>query len=115
MLSEATLARLLEFREQRDWRQFHTFRNLAVSLSLEAAELLEFTQWVPEAQMERVVAARKAEIAAEIADIAIYLQFLAHDLGLDLERCVRDKLAVNEARYPVDKARGRSTKYDRLD
>jgi NTP pyrophosphatase (non-canonical NTP hydrolase) len=114
MLSDQTLARLLAFREERDWAQFHTFRNLAVSISLEAAELLEFVQWVDDADMPGVVADRRADISDEIADIAMYLAFIAHDMGLDIDECVRRKLGVNEQRYPVDKARGVATKYDRL-
>jgi NTP pyrophosphatase (non-canonical NTP hydrolase) len=114
MLSSETMQRLLAFREQRDWAQFHTFRNLAVSVSLESAELLEFVQWVPDADVPGVVEDRKAEICDEIADIAMYLSFLAYDLGVDIDECVRKKLSVNEQRYPVDKARGVATKYDRL-
>ena len=114
MLSEQTLQRVLAFREERDWRQFHTFRNLAVSISLESAELLEFVQWVPDADMPGVVEQRKPEICDEIADIAIYLALIAHDLGVDVDECVRRKLSVNEARYPVEKSRGVATKHDRL-
>ena len=108
------MARLLAFREERDWAQFHTFRNLAVSVSLESAELLEFVQWVPDADVPGVVADRRGEIADEIADIAMYLAFIAHDMGVDIDECVRRKLALNEQRYPVEKARGVATKYDRL-
>lgn len=114
MISEHTLQRLLSFRRERDWEQFHTFKNLAASVSIEAAELLELVQWVPDADVARVTAERNAEVRAEIADIAMYLTFMAHDLGLDLDACVREKLAENEAKYPVEKSRGRSDKYDRL-
>lgn len=114
MISDANLQRLLAFRRDRDWEQFHTFRNLAVSLSLEAAELLEHVQWVSEADEQSVIAARREEIGQEIADIAMYLAFITHDLGLDLDECVKKKLALNESKYPVEKARGRAVKYDRL-
>ncbi len=114
MISDSTLQRLLAFRRDRDWEQFHTFKNLAASVSIEAAELLELVQWVPDAQVARVAEERNAEIRAEIADVAMYLMFMAHDLGLDLDACVREKLAANEAKYPVEKAKGRSDKYDRL-
>lgn len=114
MLSDDTLKRLLAFREERDWRQFHTFRNLAVSISLESAELLEFVQWVADADVPGVVEDRKAEICDEIADISMYLAFIAHDLGVNIDECVRKKLAANEKRYPVEKSRGIATKYDRL-
>ena len=114
MLSEETLKRLLAFREARDWAQFHTFRNLAVSVSLESAELLEFVQWVPDEQVPEVVRDKRSAICDEIADIAMYLAFMAHDMGVDIDQCVRSKLALNEQRYPVDKARGIATKYDKL-
>jgi len=114
MLSDQTLARLLAFREERDWAQFHSFRNLAVSLSIESAELLELVQWVSDADVADVVRDRRAEICGEIADIASYLALLAHDLGVDVDQCVRQKLEVNEKRYPVEKAKGVATKYDRL-
>ena len=114
MLKDSTLQRLLAFREARDWKQFHTFRTLAVSISLEAAELLEFVQWVPDAALGEVVSREKAQICDEMADIAIYLHYLAHDLGVDLDECVRKKLQLNEEKYPVTQSKGSAAKYDRL-
>ena len=115
MINDSTLQRLLAFRRERDWEQFHTFKNLAISVSLEAAELLEHAQWTRDADMEGVTSSRREEICNEIADIAIYLTYMAHDLGLNMDDCVRKKLALNEAKYPVAKSRGRSDKYDRFD
>ena len=115
MISASTLQRLLAFRRERDWEQFHTFKNLAISVSLEAAELLEHVQWTREADVGSVVSSRHEEICNEIADIAIYLTYMAHDLGLDMDDCVRKKLALNETKYPIDKPRGRSEKYDRFE
>lgn len=115
MISASTVQRLLAFRRERDWEQFHTFKNLAISVSLEAAELLEHVQWTREADVESVVSSRNEEICNEIADIAIYLTYMAHDLGLDMDDCVQKKLALNEAKYPIDKSRGRSDKYDRFE
>jgi NTP pyrophosphatase (non-canonical NTP hydrolase) len=114
MISDHTLERLLSFRDERDWRQFHTFKSLAVSISLEAAELLEIVQWVPDSNVADVVSKQKAQICNEMADIAIYLSYLAHDLGVDLDVCVQKKLLINEEKYPLDKAKGHATKYDRL-
>lgn len=114
MISDHTLKHLLSFREERDWQQFHTFKNLAVSISLEAAELLEIVQWVPDSDMSQVVAKQKERICNEMADIAIYLNYLAHDLGVDLDDCVQKKLLLNEEKYPVAKSKGNATKYDRL-
>jgi len=118
MLTPSTLDALLQFRRERDWEQFHTFRSLAISLSLETAELLEHVQWAKDGEVEAAIrtpeGAVKNEVADEIADIAMYLSLLVHDLDLDLDAAVRRKLAINRERYPVDKAQGRSTKYDRL-
>ena len=114
MISDHTLKRLLSFREERDWQQFHTFKNLAVSIVLEAAELLEIVQWVPDSDVSQVVTKQRDSICNEIADIAIYLHYLAHDLGVDLEECVQKKLLLNEEKYPVDKSKGNATKYSRL-
>lgn len=114
MISESTRDALLAFRAERDWEQFHTPRNLAVALSVEAGELLEHFQWVRPDQEAAVIESKRPAIEHEIADLAIYLTYLAHDLELDLEECVLSKLAVNHARYPVEQSRGSAMKYDRL-
>ncbi len=118
MLNPATLKDLLQFRHERDWEQFHNFKSLAISLSLETAELLEHVQWAKDNEVEAAIknpdGKVKHEVADEIADIAMYLSLLVNDLGLDLNAAVQRKLAINRERYPVEKAQGRSTKYDRL-
>ena len=85
-------SRLLEFVRERDWEQFHNFRSLAISLTLETAELLEHVQWTPDAGLEAAVREAdgkvKQAVAEEIADIAMYLSLLVHDLGLDLDAAV---------------------------
>lgn len=114
MISKATRDALLAFRTERDWEQFHTPRNLAIALSIEASELLEHFQWVHPEQESALVEDKRPAIEQEIADLAIYLTYLAHDLRLDLEECVLSKLAVNRSRYPVERSRGSAIKYDRL-
>lgn len=114
MISEDTLKRLLAFRAERDWQQFHTPKNLAASVAIEAAELLEIFQWTAEAGLAETVSKKREPIEHEIADVAMYLQFLAHDLGIDIDACVQKKLAINETNYPVAQARGSSAKYDEL-
>jgi len=106
-------ARILAFREARDWAQFHTPRNLAASLSIEAAELLELFQWDLEDGVE-LDSERRERIAEELADIGIYALLLAHEAGIDLPRAIADKIEENESKYPVEKAKGRSTKYTEL-
>lgn len=114
MLSNATRAAVLAFREARDWRQFHTVRTLAAALTGEAAELLEIVQWTRDGELPDRVAERRADIEAELADVAILLTYLVTDLGLDLDAAVQAKLARNAAKYPVAKARGSSRKYTEL-
>jgi NTP pyrophosphatase (non-canonical NTP hydrolase) len=114
MIAKDTLERLLRFRAERDWQQFHTPKNLAASVAIEAAELLEIFQWTAEAGLGETVRKKREPIEHEIADIAMYLQLLAHDLGVDIDACVRRKLAINETNYPVAQARGSAAKYDEL-
>lgn len=112
MLSDEIRAELLAFRAERDWEQFHTPRSLAISLSLEAAEVLELFQW-HDLQGEAVndVLPRLQD---EIADVAVYLAYLCHDLGIDLEAAIRSKMVKNRAKYPVALAKGSARKYTEL-
>jgi len=114
IVSKDTLSRLLAFRKDRNWEQFHSPRNLAVALSIEAAELLECFQWAKDDELADIVTRERSAIGEEVADIAILLSYLCHDLGIDLDTAVRDKLEKNGAKYPVALALGRATKYDRL-
>lgn len=114
MLSDQLLQDLLAFRKERDWEQFHNLRTLSTSIALEAAELMEHTQWATDADLPAIAIERREAIAEEIADLAILLTYLAHDLDVDMEEAVRRKLLKNAAKYPVEKARGVATKWDRL-
>ena len=107
---------LLRFRDERNWAQFHTLRHLIVSLNLEAAELLELTQWQSDAQMAAFVndATGREALSDECADVLLYLLLIAENAGIDLEAAARAKLAKNAVKYPVEKAYGSSRKYDRL-
>jgi len=105
MISSDLLAALLEFRHKRNWEQFHKPKDLAISLSVEAGELLE--------EVSALISSDyKERIQDEVADLAILLSYMCHDLGLDLNSAVRSKLRKNEAKYPVQKAYGNSRKYD---
>lgn len=102
---------VLRFRDERNWKQFHNPKDLAISISLEAAELLEVFQWSgPDVSAE----GRMDRIREELADIANYCILMADACNLDLDEIILEKIKVNERKYPVDKARGRSDKYDRL-
>jgi dCTP diphosphatase len=107
-------SKIRAFRDERDWMQFHDPKNMAISLILEASELLEHFQWKNKEEVEKYVNESKEEIRDEIADIALYLFELADNLGIDLLDAVEKKISKNEKKYPVDKARGRHTKYTKL-
>jgi NTP pyrophosphatase (non-canonical NTP hydrolase) len=111
---EDLTAEIRAFRDARDWRQFHAPKELAVAIAAEAGELLQHFVWQSPAQSEARARERRNEIAEEVADVGILLFELADELGLDLARVMRDKLARNEARYPVEKARGSNRKYNEL-
>jgi len=115
MLSKTLYQKIIEFRADRDWEQFHTLRTLSTSLVLETAELAEITQWAKDSELDEVARLRRPEIEHEIADIVILLTYLVHDLGIDVEQAVAAKLVLNATRYPVDRARGSAKKYNKLD
>ena len=108
--------RLIKFRDDRDWRQFHSLKDLIVSLNLEAAELLELTQWQKDDAFEAAAAAPDAKngLAEECADIFLYLLLICERSGIDLAKAADDKITSNELKYPVEKSKGRATKYNRL-
>jgi dCTP diphosphatase len=102
------------FRDARDWAQFHAPKEMAVAISAEAGELLQHFVWQSPEQSELRARQRQDEIAGEMADIAILLLEMADNLGVDLAAAIRAKLARNEVRYPVEKARGSNKKYNEL-
>jgi dCTP diphosphatase len=103
--------RLREFAAERDWDPFHSPKNLAMALIVEAAELVEHFQWLTEDQSQTLPAEKLAEVEQEIADIQIYLIRLADKLGVDMEKAVNAKIELNEKKYPADKVRGSAAKY----
>jgi len=106
--------KIKKFRDERDWLQFHDPKNMAVSIILEASELLEHFQWKTKEEVEKYVETNKEEISDEIADIALYLFELADNLGVDLIKAMEKKMAKNEKKYPVEKAKGSHKKYNQL-
>jgi NTP pyrophosphatase (non-canonical NTP hydrolase) len=107
---------LLAFRDARDWKQFHTPRQLAAALAIEAGELQQAMLWKTDAEVETGLAdgTLRPAIADEIADVLSFALLLAHDLSLDPAELIAAKLEKNEQRYPVEKSRGKATKYDKL-
>ncbi|NOZ69919.1 MAG: nucleotide pyrophosphohydrolase [Deferribacteres bacterium] len=113
MISDELKKKLLEFRRERDWEKFHRPKELAVSLVIEASELLENFQWKTDGEVAAMLKGKSAEgVSEEIADIAIYLTYLCHDLNLDLEEIVSRKLDKNREKYPAHRVRGSAKKYN---
>ena len=106
-MKQETIDRIRKFTEDRDWDQFHSPANLAKSIVIEAAELLECFQWSDEDYDLQ-------HIKEELADVMVYSQNLLDKLGLDADEIVNMKMAMNEEKYPVEKAKGKADKYDQL-
>ena len=104
-------AMVLRFRDDRDWRQFHTPKDVALSLVLEAAELLEITQWRNGPVLDQHMAEQREHVGQELSDILGWVLIMAHDQGIDLGAAFAAKLAHNAEKYPVAKARGVAAKY----
>jgi len=105
---------LQQFASEREWDQFHSPKNLAIALSVEAAELLEHFQWTTEAESAVLTPNKQAKVREEIADVLLYLIRLADKLNIDLLPAATEKIQVNAAKYPVVKSRGSSKKYTEL-
>lgn len=101
-----------KFRDDRDWRQYHNEKDLAISISLEASELLELFQWK---KSEDVVAKKPTELKEELADVLIYSYMMADNLGLDVDEIMAEKLKKDSEKYPVEKSYGKNLKYNELD
>jgi len=105
---------LRRFAAERDWEQFHSPKNLAIALNVEAAELLEHFQWLADELSTKFPPEKIAKVREEMADVLLYLVRLADKLDVDLLAAAEDKIELNAKRYPVDKARGISRKYTEL-
>ena len=110
-MREETINKILKFRDDRDWKQFHNPKDLAISISLEAAELLEVFQW---SGADVSNEGKQDKIKEELADIVNYCVLMADACELDLDEIVQEKIKINERKYPVEKAKGRRDKYDKL-
>ena len=106
--------KIRKFRDARDWKQFHNHKDLALSLVLEATEVLEHFQWKSLQEVEQYGKDSKEEIADELADVAIYLLELADNLRIDLKSAIFTKMKKNALKYPINKAKGKHTKYNKL-
>jgi len=105
---------IIRFRDERDWKKYHTPKNLAISIAVELGELFELFQWKSDEDILSLVEDLKPKIEEEIADVAIYLFLLAHELNINLEKAICDKIKKNEEKYPVEFSKGEYKKYTEL-
>jgi NTP pyrophosphatase (non-canonical NTP hydrolase) len=106
--------RILVFRDTRDWKQFHNPKDVALSLVLEAAEVMEHFQWKSKEEIEKYVKTNKSEIGEELADVLYWVLLMSHDLKIDVLEALGKKILKNEKKYPAEKAWGKHTKYNNL-
>jgi NTP pyrophosphatase (non-canonical NTP hydrolase) len=106
--------RIVDFRDARDWKQFHNPKDLAISLVLEAGEVMEHFQWKNKEEMDRHVIEHKEEVSDELADTLYWILLMSHDLKIDVLDALDRKQTKNEEKYPVEKAKGKHTKYNKL-
>jgi len=109
---EKIIRKINEFRDDRDWRQFHNEKDLAISISLEASELLELFQWKTS---EEAVSETLPQIKEELADVFMYAFMLADNLNLDVEKIIDDKIIINSKKYPIKESFGSNKKYTELE
>ena len=110
----ALTGKIKKFRDERDWMQFHNHKDMALSLVLEASEVLEHFQWKSQSEVATYGDKYRDEISEELADVAMYLFELADNLGINLTEAIERKLEINAKKYPIDKAKGKHTKYNKL-
>lgn len=106
--------RVVAFRDARDWKQFHNPKDVAISLILEASELLEHFQWKNIEEMQQHIEKQKIEISDELADVLYWVLLIAHDMAIDVNEALKKKMQKNEAKYPIKKSKGSHKKYTEL-
>ena len=111
---EKLIKRILDFREAREWKQFHNPKDLALSLVLESAEVLEHFQWKNGKELEEYAKSHKDEIGEELADTLYWILLMSHDLEIDVFKSLEKKMEKSEEKYPVEKAKGNHRKYTEL-
>lgn len=105
---------IIKFRDARDWKQFHNPKDVALSMVLEASELMEHFQWKTIHEVQDYIKKNKKPISEELADVLYWVLLMSHDLGIDVKDALIKKLAKNKKKYPVRKVKGKNTKYNRL-
>jgi NTP pyrophosphatase (non-canonical NTP hydrolase) len=105
---------IIKFRDLRDWKQFNNSKDTALSLVLEANEVLEHFQWKNGSELEDYLKKNKKEISYELADVFYWVLIMAHDLNIDIEKAFQEKMKINTKKYPIKKAKGKKLKYTEL-
>ena len=108
------IKRIIAFRDARDWKQFHNPKDLSLSLVLEATEVMEHFQWKNKEEIEKYIKTNKNDIGEELADVLYWILLMSHDLDIDVVEALERKMKINEGKYPVEKAKGKHTKYTKL-
>ena len=111
---EELTRKIIKFRDERDWKQFHNPKDLAISFVLEASELLGHFQWRSKEEISEYVKTNKLEISEEIADILFLVLLMSHDLEVDILKVLEQKILKNTEKYPIEKSKGKHTKYTKL-
>ena len=106
--------KIVAFRDERDWKQFHNQKDMAISLALEAAEVLEHFQWKTNEEIEKYLKTNKKEIGEELADVLYWVLLMSHELGIDIVEEGLKKLEKAKKKYPIEKAKGSNKKYNEL-
>lgn len=105
---------IVKFRDARDWKQFHNPKDMAISLALEAAEVLEHFQWKTPEEIEQHLKASKTDLSEELVDVLYWVLLMSHDLDIDLTKEFNNKMAKNDRKYPIEKSKGSHKKYNEL-
>ena len=105
------IKKIIEFRDARDWKQFHNPKDVALSLSLEASEVVEHFQWKNDKEVKEYVKTHKNKIGEELADVLYWVLLMSHDLDIDILEALDKKIEANSLKYPIEKAKGKHTKY----
>lgn len=106
--------RIIAFRDARDWKQFHNPKDLSLSLVLEAGEVMEHFQWKSKEEMEKYLKTNSNDIGEELADVLYWILLMGYDFKIDVFKALENKIKKNEEKYPVEKAKGKHTKYNKL-
>lgn len=111
---DALISKIVAFRDARDWKQFHNAKDLALSLVLEASEVMEHFQWKNNREISDYLVTKKEEVGEELADVLYWVLLMSHEFEIDIIEALKRKLQKNETKYPIEKSKGKHTKYNKL-